>query len=55
MIQKQIKVGHLHLTMSDIIGIKLGLSLALTAAFFIPAPWHIPVGIGANLVWIWRL
>lgn len=52
---KRVSIGPLHLTLTDIIVIKVALSVALAAAFFIPAPYHIPVGISANLVWIWRL
>lgn len=53
--RKEIHVGHMRLTLTDIILLKAGLSLALTAAFLIPDPWHIPVGISANMIWIWRL
>ena len=52
---KPIRVGPLNLTLTDIVIIKVGLSVALTAAFLVPPPWHIPVGISANLIWIWRL
>lgn len=53
--QKFIKIGPLRLTLTDVIVIKVGLSVALTAAFLVPPPWHIPVGIAANMVWVWRL
>lgn len=33
----------------------MALNVALISAFFVPPPWHIPVGIAANLVWVWRL
>lgn len=52
---KKVKVGPVELSITDVVLIKLGLSVALVAAFFVPSPWHIPVGISANLVWIWRL
>lgn len=52
---KKIEVGPLRLSVTDVVVIKVALSVALAAAFFIPAPWHIPVGISANMVWIWRL
>lgn len=54
MTQKHIQIGHIHLTLTEILIIKAGLSVALTAVFFVPAPWNVPVGIAANLVWIWR-
>ena len=53
--QKPVRIGPLSLTLTDIIVIKAGLSVALTAAFLVPPPWHIPVGVAANLIWIWRL
>lgn len=52
---KPIAIGPLHLTITDIVVIKVALSVALAAVFFVPHPWNIPVGISANLVWIWRL
>lgn len=52
---KQFEFGPVKLTLTDVIVIKVALSVALAAAFFVPAPWHIPVGLSANLVWIWRL
>jgi len=55
MTPKPIAIGPLRLTLNDIIVIKTGLSVALIAAFIVPPPWHIPVGVAANLVWIWRL
>ena len=50
-----VTIGHVRLTMTDVIIIKVALSVAIVAAFFVPPPWHIPVGVSANLVWIWRL
>lgn len=50
-----VKFGHIELTIADVIVIKTALSVALIAAFFVPPPWHIPVGIAANMVWVWRL
>lgn len=52
---KEIEIGPIRLTLTDVIIIKVALSVALSAAFFVPAPWHIPVGLSANLIWIWRL
>ena len=53
--RKAIKVGPLHLTLTDVVLIKVGLSMALVAAFVVPPPWHIPVGVASNLFWVWRL
>ena len=52
---KRIAIGPLRLSITDVIVIKVALSVALIAVFFVPAPWNIPVGISANMVWIWRL
>lgn len=53
--RKAFKVGPVTLTLTDIILIKVALSLAIAAAYFVPAPWHIPVGIASNMFWMWRL
>ena len=55
MTEKHIKIGHMQLSLTDVIVIKVALSVALIAVFFIPSPWNIPVGISANMIWIWRL
>lgn len=46
---------HPWLRLEHIVAAKLGLSVALTAAYVIPAPWNIVVGSAANLVWIWKI
>jgi len=53
--QKHVKVGHLRLTLTDVVLIKVGISLAIVAAFYLPEPWSVPTGIAANMIWIWRL
>jgi len=53
--RKAVKIGPLHLTLTDVILIKVGLSAALAAAYLVPPPWHIPVGIASNMFWMWRL
>lgn len=54
MTHHHIKIGPIHMTLTEVILLKAGLSVAVAAAFIVPAPWHIPVGIAANMVWIWR-
>lgn len=49
------KLGPVRLSLTDVIVLKTALSVALIAAFLVPPPWHIPVGIAANMVWVWRL
>jgi hypothetical protein len=55
MINKKVKVGHMQLSITDIIVIKIMLSVALIAVFYVPAPWNVPLAISANMVWVWRL
>lgn len=43
------------LKLEHIVLVKLGLSVALVAAYFVPAPLNIVVGIGANMVWVWKV
>ncbi|MET3457787.1 MULTISPECIES: hypothetical protein [Pseudomonas] len=38
-----------------IVAMKLGLSVALLAAYVVPHPWSIVVGAAANMVWVWKL
>lgn len=52
---RRIHVGPISLTVTEVILIKAGLSLAIAAAYFVPAPWHIPVGIASNMFWMWKL
>lgn len=53
--EHKVKVGTVVLTVHDIVLIKAGISLGIVAAIFAPPPWHIPIGILANMVWVWRL
>lgn len=52
---RRIHIGPVSLTLTEIIVIKVCLSLAIAAAYFVPAPWHVPIGIAANMFWMWRL
>jgi hypothetical protein len=52
---RRVQIGPISLTVTEIVLIKVCLSLALAAAFFVPHPWNIPVGITANMLWMWRL
>jgi len=52
---KRIHIGPVSLTLTEIIIIKVCLSLAIAAAYLVPPPWHIPVGIASNMFWMWRL
>ena len=55
MIKKRIAIGPLRLSLTDIVLIKVALSVALIAVFYVPAPWDVPLAISANMVWVWRL
>jgi hypothetical protein len=35
--------------------LKLGISMGIVAAFFVPPPYSILVGITSNLMWMWKL
>lgn len=52
---RRIHVGPLSLSVEEVVIIKVGLSLAIAAAYFVPPPWHIPVGIASNMFWLWRV
>lgn len=43
------------LRLEHIVLVKLGLSVALVAAYVVPAPFNIVVGAAANLVWVWKI
>ena len=43
------------LRLEHIVAVKLGLSVALVAAYVVPPPFNIVVGAAANLVWVWKL
>jgi len=43
------------LRLEHIVAVKLGLSVALVAAYVVPPPYNIAVGAAANLVWVWKL
>jgi len=45
---------HPWLRIEHIVAAKLGLSIVLVAAYVVPAPWNVPVGIAANMVWVWK-
>lgn len=53
--QKRIHIGRISLSVTDIVLIKVALSLAIAAAYFVPPPWHVPVGVAANMFWLWRI
>lgn len=53
--KKVLKVGVVHLTMTDVVLIKIGISLGIAAAFYLPHPWSIAAGLTSNMIWIWRL
>jgi hypothetical protein len=55
MTSKHVKIGHISLTLTDVVAIKVALSVALIAVFYVPAPWDVPLAISANMVWVWRL
>lgn len=52
---RRIHIGPISLTLTEIVLIKVCLSLAIAAAYFVPAPWHVPVGVAANMFWLWRM
>lgn len=34
--------------------LKFGIGMGILAAVFVPPPWSHLVGIGANMVWLWK-
>ena len=52
---KRIHIGPVSLTVTEIVLLKVALSLSIAAVYFVPAPWHIPVGVMSNMFWLWRL
>jgi hypothetical protein len=35
--------------------LKLGISLGIIAAFFVPPPYSHVVGIASNMLWMWKI
>jgi hypothetical protein len=43
------------LTFEHAVVLKLGVSMGIVAAFFVPPPYSHIVGIVSNMMWMWKL
>lgn len=54
-LQKPLIKAHPWIQLEHVVAMKLGLSVALVAAYIVPPPYSIVVGTAANLVWVWKI
>lgn len=55
MLTKPLIESHPWIKLEHCVAMKLGLSIALVAAYIVPPPFNVLVGVSANLVWVWKI